>query len=128
MSLAWNLISYASNLCITLGYHRAHADKDNNQAEQADRENLFWVVYNMDKGLSLRLGRSSNIRDRDITLKSNPNELRRIRLARIQGKLYDQLYNAEALSKPEHERGSIAKVLARELREVINETYVEVMV
>lgn len=128
MSLAWNFISYASNLCITLGYHRAPGDKANSQAQQAAQESLFWVVYNMDKGLSLRLGRFSNIRDRDITLKTDPNELRRIRLARVQGKLYDQLYNPEALSKPEHGREEIARALARELREIINETYIEVMV
>lgn len=85
-------------------------------------------MYNLDKGLSLRLGRSSNIRDRDITLPVEPNELRRTRLARIQGKVYDQLYNPEGLSKPEYERGKIAESLARELREVINDIYLEVIV
>jgi hypothetical protein len=126
--VAWTFISSASNLCLTLGYHIAPSAKRNDQSLQADEESLFWLVYSLDKGLSLRLGRSSNIRDRDITLPAAPNEPRRTRLARIQGKVYDQLYNSEGLSKPEYERGKIAESLARELREVINDIYVDVMV
>lgn len=92
------------------------------------QERLFWLVYNLDKGLSLRFGRSSNIRDRDITLPFDPNALRRTRQARIQGQVYDELYSPEALSRPEDERGKIAESLARGLREIIQETCVDIMV
>jgi len=43
----------------------------------------------------------------------------------IQGKIYDQLYSPAALARPEAERGGTARVLAAELRELINENRVE---
>ena len=93
-----------------------------------NQESLFWLVYNLDKGLSLRFGRSSNIRDRDITLAFDPNALRRTRQAKIQGQVYDQLYSPEGLSRPEDERSKIAESLARELREIIQETCMDIQV
>lgn len=86
------------------------------------------MVHKFDKGFSLQLGRPSNIRDAEITLPFDPNEPRSTRLARIQGKVYDQLYSPAGLARAEDERGNMAEALARNLRELINETNIEVFV
>jgi len=126
--MAWTFISAASSLCQTLGYHRLYPPKENDRPLRAAQERLFWTVYKLEKGLSLRLGRSSKIRDDEITLPFDPNEPRSNRLGRIQGKIYDQLYSPVGLSQPDDERGHIAEELAGELRELINETHVEILV
>ncbi|KAK5051527.1 hypothetical protein LTR84_003179 [Exophiala bonariae] len=126
-SLAWTFISYAANLCLTLGYHRNDTTTNNKSDLRINQESLFWLVYNLEKGLSLRLSRSSNIRDRDITLPVNSNALRRTRQAMIQGQVYDQLYSPSGLAKPEGERRTIASALAQGLREIIQDTHVDIM-
>ena len=81
----------------------------------------------MEKGLSLRLGRASHIRDEDITLawESDPID---IRAARIQGKVYDQLYSPSGLSRTQNERVVIAESLVEELRSLIEEADAEIVV
>ncbi|KAI1105790.1 hypothetical protein F4804DRAFT_340971 [Jackrogersella minutella] len=123
---AWTFISAASSLCQRLGYHRLPT-RDTDQSLRTAQERLFWVVHRFDKGLSFRFGRPSNIRDAEITLPFDPNEQRKTRVARIQGKVYDELYSPAGLSRPDDERGRVAETLAAELRELINRTHVEVL-
>lgn len=85
-------------------------------------------MYKIEKGLSLRLGRSSNIRDTEITISPDPHTLRRTGLARIQGLVYDQLYSPVGLSRKENEHARMAEELAAELRGMIDTTYVELFV
>jgi len=72
---------------------------------------IFWWVYVLDKGLALRLGRASTIQDYDIDvlphLETNlggiPSSHHRymvvsIDIARIEGKLYEQLYSASSFN------------------------------
>ena len=81
----------------------------------------------MEKSLSLRLGRASNIRDEDITLAWESGS-RDVRAARIQGKVYDQLYSPVGLSKTQDERVTIAQSLVTELRILIDEASAEIVV
>lgn len=81
----------------------------------------------MEKGLSLRLGRASHIRDEDITLAWESDSLD-IRAARIQGKVYDQLYSPDGLSRTQSERVVIAQSLVEELRSLIDEAEAEIVV
>lgn len=46
-------------------------------------ERLFRTVYVLEKGAAFRLGRSSNIRDTEIALPSNPSEPRSIKLGSV---------------------------------------------
>jgi hypothetical protein len=126
--MAWTFISTASDICQNLGYHSLRLGGNKDGSLQAAEESLFWAVYTFDKALSLRLGRSSRIRDVDITLPCNPNEPRALKVARIQGKVYDQLYSPLGLSQPDIERTFVAGVLAGELRELIHETRIESLV
>lgn len=126
--MAWKFISVASDLCQTLGYHRLRSRRENDQPLRAAQERLFWAVYGFEKGLSLRLGRSSNIRDTEITLQLDPDEPRSTKLGRINGMVYDQLYSPAGLSRPDDERRHVAEALAGDLRELIRETTAEISV
>lgn len=94
---------------------------------QQDKMGLFWSIYCLDKALSLRLGRSSSIQDYDISLPmtfeasavAEPWKTIHklwIRLARIQGKVYELLYSPAALAQPEEDRVSYARQLAEEMQ------------
>ncbi|KAF4336094.1 hypothetical protein FBEOM_10030 [Fusarium beomiforme] len=122
-SQAWTLISTAMTLCQTLGYHRSDSPKDDSQAM---RPRLFWVVYAYEKGLSLRLGRCSGIRDSEVTLPCPANQHRSIRMGRIHGKAYDQLYSHEGLSASTYSRCEAAKKLSQELQLIVDETHAEI--
>lgn len=87
---------------------------------------VFWLIYIFEKGLSLRLGRSSTLRDSDITIPvpdmGSTSEIayfgrlkKMVDLARLQGKIYDQLYSPAALIEPQASRTARAKSLASEL-------------
>lgn len=124
--MAWTYISTAAQQCLTLGYHRLR--KITNQPLQTAQANLFWTIHKLDKGLSLRLGRASTIRDSEITLPPSPNEPRSTRVARIQGQVYDHLYSPAGLSRLDYDRGLVAEALARDLRELISEVHLELLV
>lgn len=129
-SFAWTLISTAAQLCQTLGYHRASSMENDSQEVQENKHRLFWSVYCLDKGLSLRLGRASTIQDYDIS--STPTFNRAdisgfwktvyylwIALSRIQGKVYELLYSPAGLSQPEAQRIDHARRLASEMQESV---------
>ncbi|KAI0384226.1 hypothetical protein F5Y04DRAFT_238591 [Hypomontagnella monticulosa] len=124
--MSWTFISAASDLCQRLGYHRLRSPRETDHPMRDAQERLFWNVHKIDKSLSLRLGRPSNIRDAEITLPIKPDEPRATRLARIQGKVYDQLYSPAGLSRPSNERGPIVEALATELRGLIDEAHDEI--
>lgn len=92
---------------------------------------MFWKVYILDKGLSLRLGRCSNIQDCDVNvpvsfeLPDGPGgHLYQqymdlvVQLARLQGKAYEQLYSASALYLDASERLKRAAELADEVTRI----------
>lgn len=121
--MAWTLISNAANMCQTLGYHRQRpARGEADIALRTAQQNLFWSVYRLEKSLSVRFGRPSNIRDSDITLVLDEKNSQHIKQARIQGKVYEQLWSPTALSRSIKERTSMAEELAAELRALIAET------
>lgn len=119
--VAWLFISAAANHCLTLGYHRQSVHDSSNTETTAAQESLFWIVYRLEKGIALRLGRVSLIRDEEITLSSNPQKLE-IRIAKLQGRTYNELYSPKGLSNPEAERTQTAQSLAAELHPCIIET------
>jgi len=127
-SVAWHLNSTAAQLCQTGGFHRKEcAEADPPRLAQV-KTILFWQVYIWDKGLSLRLGRSSVIQDCDISIRrefdfSGFLHLEEsavpklwLRTAMLQGKIYQQLYSPAALSVPTQEIYRRAEALAVECR------------
>ena len=86
-----------------------------------------------EKMLSLRLGRPSSFRDQDITIARPINERPNgsyfaelnpgwVNLARIQGRIYDDIYSPGALMQPPHIRTARARALAAELKATMEHT------
>ncbi|GIK00727.1 hypothetical protein Aspvir_004756 [Aspergillus viridinutans] len=133
-SFAWTLTSNAARLCQNLGYHRSPSMNQYSDKEKTKALSLFLCVYCLDKGLSLRLGRASSIQDYDITI---PEDLGGhqvdepwrtmyhlwVKVAEIQGKVYEQLYSPAALSGPERERVLCARQLASEMEVAVMEPF-----
>ncbi|OHE92818.1 fungal specific transcription factor [Colletotrichum orchidophilum] len=120
-TLAWTLSSKASELCQTLGYHRAESLKNTNDDGKPTvhgmhwHQFLFWNVYYIDKSLSLRLGRASTIPDWHISMPlpslKEPTAspillylLLWIRTAKCQGQIYELLYSPDSMIQPYHVR------------------------
>jgi hypothetical protein len=101
----------AAEICQSLGYHQLPIDKGKSSSIERSALATFSMIYIFDKGLSLRLGRSSNLQDHDITSfdQCEIEQARRnchfqrylthaISYARLQGKTYEQLYSASGLA------------------------------
>ncbi|KAL4918447.1 hypothetical protein BDW62DRAFT_200827 [Aspergillus aurantiobrunneus] len=127
-SFALTLTSTASRLCQALGFHQTSSMEHLSAKEKERRLALFWSIYCMDRGLSLRLGRASTIPDYDIDLPatfegcdiSEPWKTAYalwIELARIQGLVYQQLYSAAALRQTEAARVAEARKLAAQMQD-----------
>ncbi|WYZ42252.1 hypothetical protein EsH8_V_001147 [Colletotrichum jinshuiense] len=127
-SAAWNFIATASHMCQTQGMHNIIAMAQDSNEDRTMKIKMFWLIYVQEKQLSLRLGRSSVIRDSDITV---PHPIVDSRsdmaifgqlhkwadLARLQGMVYDQIYSPAALIQPQAVRTSRARRLAAALEE-----------
>lgn len=127
-SLAWRLTSTASNLSYVLGFHTRSESIEKSSGNLNKHGCLFWALYSLEKHLSLRLGYSSTIQDRDITVPfpTAPHvpatyatkywhEL--VKLASIAGRIYEDLYSPRALCLPADERSSRAMKLAEETQQ-----------
>ncbi|PKY03827.1 fungal-specific transcription factor domain protein [Aspergillus campestris IBT 28561] len=135
-SFAFTLSSTASRLCQALGYHRSSSMEHDTKSIKEKKIRLFWSVYCLDKPLALRLGRASTFQDYDISLPWTI-ELEGIaepwgrvyqlwiKLARIQGQIYEQLYSPAALCQAESERAAHARHLAAETQWTVMEPFAE---
>ncbi|KAL6415588.1 putative C6 transcription factor [Ilyonectria robusta] len=129
---AWTFITTASRICQTLGIYSTIPPLSATTPEKRNwQERVFWCVYITEKMLSLRLGRTSTIRDEDITLPMpGPDQTTDtilcsilpnwIRLSTLQGRVYDEIYSSRALLQPEHIRTSRARALAKELKTIMS--------
>ncbi|CCC08661.1 unnamed protein product [Sordaria macrospora k-hell] len=138
-TLAWQLNSSAVMICQTLGYHRLPATSSsgvtsaNDDVSNDTKSALFWFAYMLDKGLSLRFGRSSMIQDYDIAI---PKRMGRtinvadfwkemlnlwIEHAEVMGKAYEQLYSIAALSRPPEQRIESARQLVEAIKGIARE-------
>ena len=117
-------------MCISGGYHRASSVNEPTTVREKKLW-IFWSLYSVEKGLSLRLGRPSSVSDYDITLplpepgadESRPYytcTIRWIKLSSIQGRVYMRLYSPAALSGPQEARISWAQSLAAETNALLN--------
>ncbi|KAK4178074.1 hypothetical protein QBC36DRAFT_344944 [Triangularia setosa] len=124
-SAAWSLATTALQMCISAGYHRPTTSKNDTPLLRKQKSWIFWSLYSVEKGLSLRLGRSSSVSDYDITLPLPDLEtadskpfysctIRWIKLSSIQGRVYQTLYSPAALSGPQESRTAWAQSLAAE--------------
>ncbi|KAK3331291.1 hypothetical protein B0H66DRAFT_94539 [Apodospora peruviana] len=130
LTLAWQLSTSAALMCLSLGYHRLSLSESSPENETANdaKSGLFWFAYMLDKGLSLRFGRSSVIQDYDISMPkvvgpqfrvSDPWKVVLslwIAHSELLGRVYEQLYSPGALLKPLDQRIATARTLAEEIK------------
>lgn len=123
-SLCWTFVAAGARLCQTLGYHRESVlSRDILHVAEAKRH-AFWMLYMIDKTLSLNLGRPSCFPDHDIDVNlfspTNNSRFRPwdhaflafIEFSRLQGKIYDSLYSATAQGHSPERRSTAVKELA----------------
>ncbi|KAH8196921.1 hypothetical protein TruAng_008907 [Truncatella angustata] len=98
--------------------------------DQERRIDALRYTYIVNKALALRLGRASAFQDYDISVPiygpGNRQETlwqkivaARVRHARVQGKIYEQLYSSKALVAPPEHRTSHAMALAESMKAMI---------
>ncbi|KAK6860911.1 hypothetical protein PG995_004547 [Apiospora arundinis] len=132
LSQAWSFISVAAQMCLHLGLHRGAAWRDESPSAHNQNAWLFWNVYALDKGLSLRLGRPSVIQDYDITVPIPTSNTDRhpaienclvtwINVSRCQGRIYELLYSPTAMAQDNGVRTSRAQALADELLAIMDQ-------
>lgn len=131
--LCWSLVSKASEICQTLGYHRKTVARIANLEASRYTQFLFWTTYYVDKTLSLRLGRASTIPNWEISigLPMLPNADQEpvlayfvlwIKLAKIQGNIYEMLYSPGSMLLSVSVRQSRVDLLRKDLEELEKET------
>ncbi|KAK8067525.1 hypothetical protein PG996_006637 [Apiospora saccharicola] len=131
-SQAWSFISVAAQMCLNLGLHRGATWRDESPTARNQNAWLFWNVYVLDKGLSLRLGRPSVIQDYDITVPIPTTSIDRhpaiahclltwIKVSRCQGRVYELLYSPAALAQDDGIRTARAHGLTEEMLSIMEE-------
>lgn len=130
MSMAWTVIGTASRLAQDAGLHRAssYSDPRWSATDSYNRKWVFWCLYAFDHCLSLSFGRPPNVQDYDISVEcpdlDHVEEGRSqqlsmwISLARVEGKIYTELYSARAQRLPIDVRVATAHALAQELNDL----------
>ncbi|GAW16092.1 hypothetical protein ANO14919_055150 [Xylariales sp. No.14919] len=114
--LACTFASAAASHCQVLGYHREKLYQSDHTEVSQTKRRLFWSLYVFNKNTSLLLGRSSCFQDIEIDVRYPPLSADKghkpwdewfhlaIRLAKVQGQIYDGLYSPAGLQKEVEER------------------------
>uniref|UniRef100_L2FKG5 C6 transcription factor n=2 Tax=Colletotrichum fructicola (strain Nara gc5) TaxID=1213859 RepID=L2FKG5_COLFN len=134
--MAWTYISTASRMSQAMGLHRIASQQDHSfDSETRQKSKLFWAMFILEKNLSLQLGRSSTLRDHDITVPLRAIKMgyqiggslgvlspKWLRISQIEGRVYDEIYSPEALHQGSNTRNSRARGLIADMKEIINDT------
>ncbi|KAH8762821.1 fungal-specific transcription factor domain-containing protein [Hyaloscypha finlandica] len=126
-ALCWTVVSTGARLCQSLGYHR-ESEVARGPPEFADaKRHVFWMLYMIDKIMSLNLGRASSFPDYDIDVEIfvlnrdlsfcawDMVLVAFIELCKLQGQMYDELYSARARRQSPEIRSSIVDERASSL-------------
>ncbi|QPC74534.1 hypothetical protein HYE68_005286 [Fusarium pseudograminearum] len=116
------LIAAALRLAHAMNMHRESSNVGLTESQAEKRRRLFWMVYILDKDISLRMERpfGQDDDDMDVLLPSDGNlepsrqglfNLR-IGLAIIQGQVYKELYSTRAIQKTNTQRAAAAQNLS----------------
>ena len=114
------LISVAMTLAHRMNLHKRCEDPTVSHAEIEERKRVFWILYSIEKDLSLQLGQPSTQEDDDMDVELpsdidgailSPGQTAgvnyfyfRARLAMIQGQIYKRLFSVKAIKQSAIER------------------------
>jgi hypothetical protein len=132
----YTVISAAARVAHSIGLNKRIArlqDHGLSQAESKQRRNVFWVLYFIDKGLAIRLGRPPFLNDDDIDIQlpergelfhggQNGEETLdgfyyHILLSRIESKIYSELYSVRSQKLSVGDRLKVISQLDRHLQD-----------
>jgi len=127
ISLSWNTLAAAAQMCQRLGLIRETLPKPETREEKQRRGKLVSWIHMIDKMLSMRLSRPSLIRAGEITLNFEgleafgsdglpPIIAKWIKVCDLQGRVYDDLYCPRALLLGDEARAERARQLAGEIK------------
>ncbi|KAG7429741.1 putative transcriptional regulatory protein [Fusarium oxysporum f. sp. raphani] len=114
--LARSLVNAGLSHCQMMGYHREVTYQKDQSGFADNKRRLFWTLYVFDKTNSLHFGNASRVQDFEVdahypTIPDDPaekpwTELFRlaVRLAKIQGLIFDKLYSVAGLQSPAVDR------------------------
>jgi len=126
------LVAIAVRISHAIGLNSWLDDCGLSEQQLDERRNVFWMLYVLDKGVSLHRGRPSFIHDQDIgvtlpkptpfvctTPSSFPNGstfVMAVKLAMLESRVYSELYCARARAKPIREKLKAVGMLDHELQ------------
>jgi hypothetical protein len=121
----------------SLGWHRSSSIQNDSEPLRDQKLVIFWMLYTVDKDLSLRLGQASFMQDYDIDLplpyvdRSAPlTPFGRLNMwieaARISSLVYQQLYSPTALKQPDATRSQLAQQLLKRMEDIRPKAYEKV--
>ncbi|QGI63856.1 hypothetical protein CEK26_007807 [Fusarium fujikuroi] len=129
ISLSWNTLAAAVQMCQTLGFTREHLPTPESREAKQRRAKLIFYIHLCDKMLALRLSRPVLIRDGEITINFDALEADRgdgptpiiakwARFCSLQGRIYDILYSPGSLLHSDIQRETNARRLAAEMEQL----------
>ncbi|KAK8913145.1 putative transcriptional regulatory protein [Metarhizium anisopliae] len=130
--LCTTFISAAASQCQRLGYHREITYRNDQTGRREHMRRLFWTVYVFDKNMSLLQGHSSHMQDFEIDAKYpalspivgvrpwDESFIVAIKLARIQGQIYNNLYSTMAIKSSSPDREQHINTLQANMHESSN--------
>ncbi|EWG53368.1 hypothetical protein FVEG_17102 [Fusarium verticillioides 7600] len=129
ISMSWNTLAAAVQMCQTLGFTRENLPKPESGEAKQRRAKLIFYIHLCDKMLALRLSRPVLIRDGEITINFEALEKDRgdgptpiiakwAWFCSLQGRIYDILYSPGSLLQPDVERETNARRLAAEMEQL----------
>ncbi|KLO82443.1 uncharacterized protein LW93_9646 [Fusarium fujikuroi] len=129
ISLSWNTLAAAVQMCQTLGFTRENLPTPESREAKQRRAKLIFYIHLCDKMLALRLSRPVLIRDGEITINFDALEADRgdgptpiiakwARFCSLQGRIYDILYSPGSLLHSDIQRETNARRLAAEMEQL----------
>ncbi|EWY82441.1 hypothetical protein FOYG_14534 [Fusarium oxysporum NRRL 32931] len=129
ISMSWNSLAAAVQMCQTLGFTRENLPKPESREAKQRRAKLIFYIHLCDKMLALRLSRPVLIRDGEITIDFEAFEADKgdgptpviekwARFCNLQGRIYDILYSPGSLLQQEIQRETNARRLAAEMEQL----------
>ncbi|KAF5552562.1 ATPase [Fusarium phyllophilum] len=129
ISMSWNSLAAAVQMCQTLGFTRENLPKPESREAKQRRAKLIFYIHLCDKMLALRLSRPVLIRDGEITIDfealepdkgdgPTPIIAKWARFCDLQGRIYDILYSPGSMLQPDIQRETNARRLAAEMEQL----------
>jgi hypothetical protein len=125
------LVATALRLAHSLRLQSCKSSEHLDSSEALQRNRVFWIIYILDRDISIRIKQAPLQQDIDIDLDLPPEEPHddeagfvlsangrcrfnffraRVQLARIQGSLYDCLYSVRAQARPDARADNMAQI------------------